>query len=443
MCRERDEMNLRRVIFIASILIAISFRPSSALPMQDMFGTERRVAFELSIRQVFGEENQPQIVVTTSIPYNRLVFFLKKDMYVSSYRVFMELRREKGEGIRGEVWEETIAAGDYKETQARSSLSRSKRSFDIEPGEYSVKVTLEIIDTSLRFEQEKKVRIVGRSQGELLLADPIFMFPTRSVSAQKPPSGELSVTLCEQIDEESFIIIPSAIYHGFDTWARISHSLVGPVPGEGVDFVVRIKDVRGNVLSYHHKHIESVTAGHAQFCTDFVIDDLSLGEYVIEASAMIPGHEGHAEAVGRFQVLFTRSSFLTDFEDTIEILSAIADRDDLRELEAAQPAERFDAWERFWKKKDPTPNTGANEFLNEFFGRLGYVMKNFSRFQPGWQTDRGKIYLEFGRPDKVSDYPGQLGRGYQYWYYYSIGTIFVFEDPVGTGEYQLMSTEIM
>ena len=45
--------------------------------------------------------------------------------------------------------------------------------------------------------------------------------------------------------------------------------------------------------------------------------------------------------------------------------------------------------------------------------------------------------------DKIADYPGQLGRGYQYWYYYSIGTIFVFEDPVGTGEYQLMSTEIM
>lgn len=408
-----------------------------------MFGTERRVPFELSIRQVFDEQNQPQMIVATSIPYNRLVFFLKRGTYVSSYRVFMELRPEKGRGIRGEVWEETIAVADYKETQAMSSLSRSRRSFDIEPGNYRVKVTLEIIDTSLEFEQEKKARIVGRSQGELLLADPVFMFPTRSASVQKPPGGELSVSICDQIDEESFIIIPGAIYHGFDAWARISYSLVGPVPGEGVDFTVRIKDVRGNVLSYHHEHIESIAAGHAQFCTDFVVDGLSLGEYVIEASAMTPGREGRAESAGRFMVLFTRSSFLSDFDDTIEILSAIADRDDLRELKAAPPMERFDEWERFWKKKDPTPNTGVNEFLNEFFSRLGYVMKNFSRFQPGWRTDRGKIYLEFGKPDKVSDYPGQMGRGYQYWYYYSMGTIFVFEDPVGTGEYQLMSTEIM
>jgi hypothetical protein len=100
-CRERDEMNLRNVIFLVSLLVVISGRSSSALLMQDMFGTERRVAFELSIRQVFDELNQPQIVVATSIPYNRLVFFLKRDMYVSSYRVFMELRPEKEGGIRG------------------------------------------------------------------------------------------------------------------------------------------------------------------------------------------------------------------------------------------------------------------------------------------------------------------------------------------------------
>ncbi len=436
-------MKLRKAICMISLVVVISVCPSTVLPQDDMFGTERRVAFELSIRQVFDEQNQPQIVVATSIPYSRLVFFLKKGTYVSSYRVFMELKSEGERGIRGEVWEETIAVADYNETQARSSLSRSKKSFDIEPGNYRVKVTLEIIDTSLRFEQEKKIKIVGRGQGELMLADPVFMFPTRSVSVQKPPDGELSVSICKRIDEETFIIIPGAIYHGFDTWARISHSLVGSIAEEGVDFAVRIKDMRGNVLSYNHKHIESIDAGHAQFCTDFVVDRLSLGEYEIEASAMMPGREGRAESLGRFMVLFTRSSFLADFDDTIEILSIIADGDDLRELRSVPSAERFAAWERFWKKKDPTPNTGSNELLGEFMSRLGYVMKNFSRFQAGWRTDRGKIYIEFGKPDKVSDYPGQLGRGYQYWYYYSIGTIFVFEDPVGTGEYQLMSTEIM
>jgi GWxTD domain-containing protein len=423
--------------------VMISLGAAPALSQQDMFSTERRVAFELSVRQIFDDQNQPQIIVATSIPYSRLVFFLNKGKYVTSYRVFMELRPKDDGGIRGEVWEETLAVDDYGQTQARSSLSRSRRTFDIEPGEYRIKVSIEVVDTSLRFEQEKKIRIVGQSEGELLLADPVFMYPVRRAAGQKPPGGELSVTVCDRIDQESFIAIPGAIYHGFDTWARVSYSIVGTMAGAGVDFAARIKDVRGNVLAYHRKRIGPIKGGQVQLCTDFAIDGLSLGEYVIEASSMIEGRANRAESEGRFMILFTRASFLEEFDDTIEILSTIADERDLRELKAVPASERYGAWQRFWKRKDPTPNTGANEFLDEFLIRLGYVMRNFSRFQPGWRTDMGKIYLEFGKPDKVSDYPGQLGRGYQYWYYYSIGTIFVFEDPIGTGEYQLMSTEIM
>jgi GWxTD domain-containing protein len=431
------------MLHTVAVLALVTVCPSQARPQEEMFGVERRLAFELSIRQVYDEQSQPRMIVTTSIPYSRLVFLLKDSRYISSYRVFMELRPEKGGRVRGEVWEEFIQVETYEETQSRSSLSRSKRDFDIEPGEYRVKVTLEIIDTSLRFEQEKKIRIVGRDQGELVLSDPVFMLPVRAASAQKPPLGELSVAACERIDERSFIVIPGAVYHGFDLWARVSLSLVGPFAGLSPDVAVRIRDVRGNTLLYHHKRVESGGRNHLQICTDFSVEGLTLGEYTIEASATIPGLEGRAETGGGFVVLFTRSSFMSGFEDTIEILSVIADSDDLRELESAPPAERFDAWERFWKKRDPTPSTGENESLDEFLSRLGYVMKYFSRFRPGWQTDRGKIYLEFGKPDKIADYPGHLGRSYQYWYYYSLGTIFVFEDPVGTGEYQLMSTEIM
>ncbi len=98
----------------------------------------------------------------------------------------------------------------------------------------------------------------------------------------------------------------------------------------------------------------------------------------------------------------------------------------------------FQVYPGFTDNTLEVPILGLDESVS-----TGFTDLYFQPINLGWQTDRGKIYLEFGKPDKVSDYPGQLGRGYQYWYYYSIGTIFVFEDPVGTGEYQLISTEIM
>ncbi len=58
---------------------------------------------------------------------------------------------------------------------------------------------------------------------------------------------------------------------------------------------------------------------------------------------------------------------------------------------------------RFWARRDPTPNTPKNEALEQYTARIGAVNKKFSEGGagdvPGWRTDRGRIYLEYGPPD--------------------------------------------
>ena len=157
----------------------------------------------------------------------------------------------------------------------------------------------------------------------------------------------------------------------------------------------------------------------------------------------MPDGSERAEAVGKFSVLFTRNSFAARFDQTLEILSNIADENELKELRESPPGERLEAWRRFWKKRDPTSSADSNERLDEFLSRLSYVVRTFSLFGPGWRTDRGKVYIRHGRPDKISDASRGIGRSYQYWYYYSLGAVFIFEDRVGTGEYQLVSTELL
>jgi hypothetical protein len=36
-----------------------------------------------------------------------------------------------------------------------------------------------------------------------------------------------------------------------------------------------------------------------------------------------------------------------------------------------------------------------------------------------------------------------MARNYQLWYYYSKGVVYVFEDAIGTGEYRLLTTEMI
>jgi GWxTD domain-containing protein len=433
-----------RVRFPAATVFLLLSALAVAAPgrsQDELFGVEQRKEFELSLRQVFDQENRPLIVVTTSITNSRLVFLLEDERFVSRYRVFLEMRPRNGNGLRGEVWEEAVTEENYSATQSNKNISTSSRSFSIEPGNYRVKVSIEVIDTSLRFSREKDIRIVEHGQGLLVISDPVFMIPLRSADAGKPTPGEIEVHLCGE--DESFLQSPNAIYHGLDLWTRVSYTIVGPFTGDELAVTARIVNAAGRILLYNHDLLAGTGEGHFQLCLDFLIDNLQLGEYEIEVSALLPDGGERAAAEGKFSVLFTRSSFSYRFDQTLEMLSIIADENELRDLREAPEGERIEAWRRFWKKRDPTSSTDSNERLDEFLSRLSYVMRTFSQFGPGWKTDRGRIYIRHGRPDKISDASSGIGRSYQYWYYYSLGAVFIFEDPMGTGDYQLVSTELL
>jgi GWxTD domain-containing protein len=414
-----------------------------ARSQDSMFGAERSAAFDLSVRQVFDEENRSVMVLTASIPYSRLVFLLKEDRYVANYRVFMELRPKRGDGMRGEVWEEAVIANDYRDTQSGGTLSTSRRSFAVEPGDYRIKVSIEVVDTSLRFQREKDIRIVGHGQDALMVSEPVFMVPGAQTPVSGPLAGEMRISLGGEGIDERFVLSPTATYHGFDIWTRIVYSVVGPFTGDSLAVAARITDTEGHVLRYGHRVLTGTGSGHMQLYLDFVVDDFSLGEYLVEASVMMPKSGTWVHAEGRFRVLFTRSSFFTHFDQTIEILSIIAREGELDELKQALPEERFAAWQRFWRKRDLTPSSDSNEQLDEFFTRLSYVMRAFSVLRPGWQTDRGKVFLRHGKPDKIAELTADFGRNYQYWYYYSLGAVYIFQDAFGMGDYRLVSTELL
>ena len=68
--------------------------------------------------------------------------------------------------------------------------------------------------------------------------------------------------------------------------------------------------------------------------------------------------------------------------------------------------------EQFWRRRDETPGTSLNEFKEEHYRRIKYSNERFAAGFPGWQTDRGKIYIKFGPPDEIVSNPsgGQYSR---------------------------------
>ncbi len=61
--------------------------------------------------------------------------------------------------------------------------------------------------------------------------------------------------------------------------------------------------------------------------------------------------------------------------------------------------------ENFWLRRNPNPDSPENEFREEHYRRIAYANEHFAAGKPGWKTDRGHIYISYGKPDDIDSHP--------------------------------------
>src|SRR5260370_32427883 len=130
------------------------------------------------------------------------------------------------------------------------------------------------------------------------------------------------------------------------------------------------------------------------------------------------------------------------------------ERKAFKKLATDDERERF--IEEFWRRRDPDPDTEENEFREEYYERIAYANEHFASGIPGWKTDRGRIWIMYGKPDETESHPSggsyerepQEGGGstttypFERWFYRYIagvgsGVEIEFVDPTGSGEYRI------
>lgn len=76
----------------------------------------------------------------------------------------------------------------------------------------------------------------------------------------------------------------------------------------------------------------------------------------------------------------------------------------------------------FWRAKDSNPNTPVLETKIAYLKRVSEANKTYTEaYKEGWKTDRGRIYIIYGKPDDVERFPFQADRkSYEIWKYYTV-----------------------
>ncbi len=89
-------------------------------------------------------------------------------------------------------------------------------------------------------------------------------------------------------------------------------------------------------------------------------------------------------------------------EDVVYIIS---DEEKAIFQKLATPEEKEQFIEQFWQRRNPDPKSSTNEFKEEHYRRLAYANEHFTSGDPGWMTDRGRIYILHGQPDSIESRP--------------------------------------
>jgi GWxTD domain-containing protein len=317
--------------------------------------------------------------------------------------------------------QQIVRVATFKETTRGDESVVYQRFLMLHPGAYTVSVAVNDPATS------------NANAGQLTINVPHLTASTLS----SPTSVHRATPRSDRDSLPSLIANPRAtLVFGQDSVAPVYLESYGLAAGTRIALVVegpdRVALIRDTVTITR----EEPLAG-AVF--DLPMSRLGLGRRVVLVSIV-----GSADTTrSPLWVTVGEGIGIVNFDELLSYLRYFATAERLQALRDTPPDQRAAAWAAFWKSTDPNPATAENEALTDYFERIQQANKQFKeQGEPGWLTDRGKVFITLGEPDQVQ---GQTGRGLttsgrsQFWAYQRHGIRLEFVDQNGFGRWRLTS----
>jgi GWxTD domain-containing protein len=140
---------------------------------------------------------------------------------------------------------------------------------------------------------------------------------------------------------------------------------------------------------------------------------------------------------------FEKPKSLSDFDRMVDYMKYVWTSEELKNFKNAKTDERRKIFNNYWHIKDPTPGTPFNELMAEYFNRVDYANTTYKELgKDGWETDRGKVHILYGPPDRADLRHFNPGAApFEIWFYNGIGRRFTFIDNEKIGIFKLSSVD--
>ena len=89
---------------------------------------------------------------------------------------------------------------------------------------------------------------------------------------------------------------------------------------------------------------------------------------------------------------------------TEDVVDLISPEERCTFLQLATDEERSQFIEQFWSRRAPDPTLLDNSFKQAHYERIAFADEKYGTQMPGWKTDRGRVYVTFGRRDSIESH---------------------------------------
>jgi GWxTD domain-containing protein len=303
---------------------------------------------------------------------------------------------------------------------------RARYVFSLPPGKYQATVRVEEVRSGAVGEAKVEFQVRDQGSAAVALSDPVF-----------GRCDEAESKVAEDVREGLLLPHPSRRYGDSAPSPCVLVRVLDRVPDAPdsvYDVSYRISGERGTRVEGTSRAARS--GGQGELILPFELGGLGLGEYVLRLEFELGGERGRCEA--SFSVDESRVSVTADSRRLRVVLGYVATNRELVALDGTPDEKLPDFWEDFWARRDAAPETEENEAMAEFMRRVEYATRHFGDLEPGWDSDRGRIYILYGAPDRIEE--TQTGSRFptRIWYYYERNATFVFQDVEGLGRYRLV-----
>ncbi|HSQ61354.1 MAG TPA: GWxTD domain-containing protein [Acidobacteriota bacterium] len=399
-------------LFLATLVVflALPLRADAADPPRAQVGNASRGDLRFHARAVpfRHEANQGRAEFSIRVPYDQMKFLPVDSVYEAKLRLTVELKNRAGKSIakrreeaRVQITELGVATDSLLGEIYTVGLAAPQ-------GVYRFKVLVEDLSVPRRglVYSMKNEKRQGTVEGEVDLGAWLFQSPAMSgvlpawtistdVEVPRFAKGPYEVLPQPSGAYGLYQDVCSAYYEIYDTPPppegrsyRLTSHLIGTAGDTVFTSLDSLRVTEGSAWPHAVAvDVSRLAAGHYRLW--FGLESSDAGSRATSTATEI-------------DILWTAASWAPFASDIYEV--------EARVLLSAEEALAFESLplgtkearlQELWRSVDPTPETAENEAYLEFRRRVRHANVNYTVFQRGMFSDRGRIYIRYGEPDEI------------------------------------------